>query len=102
VGGYLRGDNSGSNVGGATVEKDGENYVPTYLSEDAGYQKVIKAPGEEPPGGNKGVYCYSHGNILQKERRALRRLVEWFEDTYEYRELDRDEFVRIIVEKLES
>jgi len=29
-------------------------------------------------------------------------LVEWFEDTYSYRELDADEFVRIVVEKLEG
>ena len=29
-------------------------------------------------------------------------VVEWFEDTYQYRDLSADEFVRIIVEKLES
>jgi hypothetical protein len=29
-------------------------------------------------------------------------LVEWFEGTYEYRELTNDEFVNLVVEKLES
>lgn len=29
-------------------------------------------------------------------------LVPWFEETYDYRELDTDEFVRIVVEKLEG
>ncbi len=29
-------------------------------------------------------------------------LVEWFESTYEYRDLDADAFVQIVVEKLES
>lgn len=29
-------------------------------------------------------------------------LVEWFESTYEYRELDADAFVQIVIEKLES
>lgn len=29
-------------------------------------------------------------------------LVEWFEDTYQYRDLSSDEFIRIVVEKLES
>lgn len=26
----------------------------------------------------------------------------WFEDSYDYRSLDRDEFIRLVVEKLES
>jgi len=29
-------------------------------------------------------------------------IVEWFEETYDYRELDRDEFISLVVEKLES
>ncbi len=29
-------------------------------------------------------------------------LVEWFESTYEYRELDADAFVQIVIEKFES
>ena len=29
-------------------------------------------------------------------------VVDWFEDTYQYRELDADEFIQIVVEKLEG
>jgi hypothetical protein len=38
--------------------------------------------------------------ILKKG--AADSLVQWFEDTYEYRDLDADELVELIVEKLES
>jgi hypothetical protein len=29
-------------------------------------------------------------------------IVTWFEDTYEYRDVDRDEFISMIVDKLEG
>lgn len=29
-------------------------------------------------------------------------LVQWFEETYEYRDLDKEDFIRIVIEKLES
>mgnify|MGYP006928170800 CR=1 FL=1 len=46
--------------------------------------------------------CSSPGvarNLKAGERDAI---VEWFEETYEYRDLDRDEFISRVVEKLES
>jgi hypothetical protein len=44
------------------------------------------------------------GSKVSKMARAGERdaLVTWFEETYEYRDIDRDDFISLIVEKLEG
>ena len=47
--------------------------------------------------------CTTHPKAAAMMREGQRdALTAWFEETYEYRELDADDFVRIVVEKLES
>ena len=47
--------------------------------------------------------CSASSTIAQKARTGEKDpIVAWFEETYEYRDFDRDEFITLIVEKLES
>ena len=50
------------------------------------------------------VALVSASDIVARKAREGERdsLVSWFEETYNYRDLDRDEFVALIVEKLEG
>ena len=47
--------------------------------------------------------CTAHPEITRRARSgASAPIVEWFEETYDYRDLDADEFVALVVEKLEG
>ena len=47
--------------------------------------------------------CSASATVARKVREGQRdAIVEWFEETYEYRDLDRAEFIALVVEKLEG
>jgi hypothetical protein len=47
--------------------------------------------------------CTKSSRVAQMARSGGKDpIVEWFEETYEYRDIDRDEFISMIVEKLEG
>ena len=47
--------------------------------------------------------CSSSRVVAQKVRAGEGdAIVAWFEETYEYRDLDRDEFISMVVDKLEG
>lgn len=47
--------------------------------------------------------CGSSSAVARKVRAGEQDpIVSWFEETYEYRGLSRDEFIRLVVEKLEG
>jgi len=47
--------------------------------------------------------CSSSSVVAKKARSGERDpIVSWFEETYEYRDLHRDEFISLVVDKLEG
>ena len=47
--------------------------------------------------------CSDDSTVAQKARSGeTDPIVEWFEETYDYRNFNRDEFVSLIIEKLEG
>jgi hypothetical protein len=47
--------------------------------------------------------CSASDKVARKARTGGRDpIVQWFEDTYDYRDLDREEFISLVVEKLEG
>lgn len=53
--------------------------------------------------GRLGALCTQHPKAAQMAKAGARDpLVEWFEDTYTYRDLRAAEFIELIVEKLEG
>ena len=48
------------------------NCVPAYIQNNASYQSVIDDTGKQ-----RGIYCYNYTNILEKEKRAIKRLMDW-------------------------
>ncbi len=47
--------------------------------------------------------CSANSTIARKARSGEKDpIVEWFEETYEYRDFERADFIALVVEKLES
>ncbi len=47
--------------------------------------------------------CNASGRVARMARDGGRdAIAQWFEETYEFRDLDREEFVSLVVEKLEG
>jgi len=47
--------------------------------------------------------CRANSTVAQNVRKGEKdSIVEWFEETYEYRDFERDSFIDLVVDKLES
>ena len=67
----------------------------------------VRYPGSHPDSdgvlGRVVALCRASPKVAQHLREGEKdAIVEWFEETYEYREVDRDTFLSLVVEKLES
>jgi hypothetical protein len=53
--------------------------------------------------GRLAELCSAHPGVTTKVREGQADpIVEWFEDTYNYRELQAEEFIALVIEKLEG
>ena len=53
--------------------------------------------------GRIGELCSASAKVAEMVRESEKdSLVLWFEDTYDYRDLERDAFIELIIEKLEG
>ncbi len=60
-------------------------------------------PASDAVLGRLGALCTKHPEVLKLARSgASDPLVEWFEDAYSYRDFNADDFVDLVVEKLEG
>lgn len=90
-----------------------EDARPLYEEADPALVYLIfawlraKYPGSHPDSDGvlgRVVSLCSASTTVSKHVRSGEKdvIVEWFEETYEYRDLDRDSFLSLVVEKLES
>jgi hypothetical protein len=90
-----------------------EETVPLLIQADPALVYMIFAwlrvryhPGHSASEGVLGrivEVCTANSKVAQMARSGEKdAIVEWFEETYEYRDLDRQEFISMIVEKLEG
>jgi hypothetical protein len=89
------------------------NLRPEYEEADPALVYLIFAwlraryrPGHPAAEGVLGrivALCTASSAVARKAREGERdSIVAWFEETYDYRDLDRDEFISLVVEKLEG
>jgi hypothetical protein len=53
--------------------------------------------------GRIGALCQASPTVLRKRKEgSTDPIVQWFEESYGYRDLDRDDFVSLVVDKLEG
>lgn len=83
-----------------------EEADPAMVALYFGWLRAHYHPGHSAAEGVLGRIvdlCNASPKVARMAREGAKDpIVEWFEDTYDYRDLDRQEFVATVVEKLEG